>query len=797
MARRRRSQRRQRRRGPRRRRWPRALVLLLLLGSGVLAWLIWPFWQLSGQFGTQPVIQPSRLYGASRELRVGQVLSAAALATELEALGYRRRPPTATPVPGTFSDRDEEVAFFRRRFPPPDGADGRLLVRVRFRGDVVSDIEAAGEAVRSARLDPWLIASYYGPELRERRPIGLDELPEETILALLAAEDANFLEHSGFSLIGTLRAAWVNLRAQEVRQGGSTLTQQLVKNLYLDQRRTLLRKLQEAVLAVFLELRYGKRAILEAYLNEIYWGRSGNIDLMGIGAAAWAYFGKHPSDLDLAESALLAGIIPAPALWSPVADPEAARERRDWVLGRLAQLGWLASDRLEQAGRRAVEPPSRRLVARRAPYFAAFVESEVRRRFGIDTLDDAGYVLRATLSAGDQAHAEEAVRAGVEDLEKRWEKGREARAPLEAAMISADPATGGILAYVGGRSYARSQFDRVTRARRQAGSAFKPIVYAAAFAGRRAAPSTFLEDAPLNLRQAGQEWSPKNSDGEYRGWITARLALEQSLNVPTARLALDIGLDRVVETARRMGVSGRLDPYPALALGAMEVSPLEMATVYATLAAGGRRPQLYALEAVYDRHGVEVPGVPVAVPEQALESDVAYVINDVLRGVLDRGTGRGARRQGLQDAVAGKTGTTNSRRDSWFAGYSPERISLVWVGYDDNSTTRLSGARAALPIWTRFTLAVRPPGGYSDFQRPPGVVRALIDPSTGGLATDRCPQWIEEIFLSDFIPAELCPDHSGWRARPLQQPEGVEAQPRKRHPLRNWLDMLKGRKKRD
>ncbi len=715
---------------------------------------------------------------------------------ELEAAGYQRLEPSATPVSGTFSDREGEVAVFRRRFPSPDGAGSRQLLRFRFRGGVVSGIEAAGEAVQAARLDPPLIASYYGPELRERRPVGLDELPEETILAVLAAEDANFLEHVGFSLIGTLRAAWVNLQAQEVRQGGSTLTQQLVKNLYLTQRRTLLRKLQEVLLAVFLELRYDKRAILEAYFNEIYWGRSGSIDLMGIGAAAWAYFGKHPSELDLPESALLAGIIPAPAALSPLVDPEAAEARRDYVLGRLAQLGWLASDRLDQASRRGVESVRGPLVARHAPYFADFVEGEARRRFGIESLDDAGYVLHATLSAGDQAHAEAAVRSGVEELEERWEKGRETGAPLEAALISVDPRSGGILAYVGGRNYARSQFDRVTQARRQAGSAFKPIVYVTAYADRRAAPSTFLEDAPLSVRRAGQEWNPKNSDGTYRGWITSREALERSLNVPTARLALDVGLDRIVDTARRMGISARLEPYPALALGAMEVSPAQMATVYATLAGGGRRPQLHALAAVYDRHGAQVAGQPVAAPEQVLAEDVAYVITNVLQGVLDRGTGRNARRQGLRDALAGKTGTTNSRRDSWFAGYSPERISLVWVGYDDNSETRLSGARAALPIWSRFTLAVRPAGGYSRFRRPKGVATALIDPSTGGLATDRCPQWVEEVFLGDFTPTALCPNHSGWLARPLEQPGGARVERGKRHPFRWWLDLVKGKRKR-
>ncbi len=786
------------RRKDRARRWPRVLAALLLLGCGALAWLIWPFWQLSGQFGAQPAKQPSRLYGAPRELRAGAGPSADALAAELETMGYRRqdasaRTPPSGPAAGTFRYADDEITIFRRRFPPPNAGDGRDRLRVTFQAGVVSGIEAGGAALRSARLDPPLVASYYGPDLRERRPVDVDQLPEEVILAVLAAEDAYFLEHVGFSLVSTLRAAWVNLRARKVRQGGSTLTQQLVKNLYLTQRRTLIRKLQEVVLAVFLELRYDKRAILEAYLNEIYWGRSGSVDLMGIGAASWAYFGKHPSQLDLGESALLAGIIPAPAVLSPLVDPEAARERRDFVLGRLAQLGWLATDRLEQAGRRGVEATRGPLIARRAPFFAAAVEDEARRRFDVETLADAGYVLHSTLSIGDQKHAEEAVRWGGEALEEGWEKGRKTKVPLEAALISVDPRTGGILAYVGGRDFARSQFDRVANARRQAGSAFKPIVYATAFADRLATPATFLEDAPLTVRLAGQEWNPKNSDGKHRGWITSRTALEKSLNVPTARLAIEVGLDRVVDTARHMGISGRLDPYPALALGAMEVSPVEMATVYATLAAGGRRPTLHALRAVYDRRGSEVAGRQVPPPENALAENVTWVVNKVLQGVLDRGTARAARRQGIEDPLAGKTGTTNDRRDSWFAGYSPERLSLVWVGYDDNSKTRLSGARAALPIWSRFTYNVRPAGGYSDFARPDGVATALIDPETGGLATDRCPRYVEEVFLSDFTPA-LCPDHSGWRARPLEQPDDVEVE-KKKHPFKRWLEMLKGRKK--
>ncbi|MEM7583671.1 MAG: transglycosylase domain-containing protein [Acidobacteriota bacterium] len=785
-----------RRKSARRLPWRRILLISLLVSAAVLAALIWPFWQLSGQFGTEPMLQPSRLYGQPREIRVGAPLGVEALAAELDSLGYGDAEATGRLIPGSYRRSDGRLELFRRRFLTTRSDERQDRLRITFRDGEVSLIETAEASLPSVSLDPPLIASFYGPDLRERRPIGLDELPEELILCVLAAEDAYFLEHSGLSFMGILRAAWVNFRAKEVRQGGSTLTQQLVKNLYLTHQRTLVRKLREGVLAIFLELRYDKRSILQAYLNEIYWGRSGSIDLMGVGAAAHAYFGKHASQLDLAESALLAGMIQSPGTLSPFTHLDAALARRDFVLGRLAQLKWVADERLERASRQKLRLVTEPLVTRRAPFFAAAAAAEARQRFGITELDDAGYTLLSTLSEEDQKWAEEAVTWGVASLEKGWEKDRQNSLPLEASLISVDPRTGGILAYVGGRNFGRSQFDRVASARRQAGSVFKPVVYAAAFADRVAHPATFLEDRPLSVRIDGRTWRPKNSDSKFRGRVLARTALEKSLNVPTARLAMSVGLDRVIGLARDLGIEGPIAPYPALALGAMGVSPLEMAGVYATFAAGGMKPTLHRLAQVYDRSMKAMPGIPLEPPRPVLAAETAHLITRILQGVLDRGTGRSARQQGIDDPLAGKTGTTNSRRDSWFAGYSPDRITLVWVGYDDNTSTRLSGARAALPIWSRFTHRVRPAGGYLPFATPQGVKSALIDPKTGALATDRCPQYREETFLASNVPRQLCPIHNGWRARPMDQPNDVQVEPQK-HPFKRWLKMLKERRKRD
>ena len=668
--------------------------------------------------------------------------------------------------PGFFRREVGALDVYRRVFSSPRGLVGGDLIQIRFTGSRIERVLRDGKELAGVWLDPPLIASYYGDALADRRPVTLDDLPEDLILSVLAAEDARFLKHKGLSLGGILRAAWVNLRAGGVVQGGSTLTQQLVKNLYLTHERRFERKIREALLSLLLEIRYTKREILQAYLNEIYWGRSGSVDVMGVGAAAWAYFGKQPKQLTLAECATLAGMIQSPANRDPRTRPEAAKQRRDEVLARLAQLNWLPKDRLEQAVAQPMQARAESLVAKRAPYFADAMAEEARARFGVANLDDAGFVLHSTLDLVEQKAAESAMAWGLEALEDGWEKGRKVTDPLQAALVSLDPADGSVRAWVGGRDYRTSQFDRVRDARRQAGSSFKPIVYATAFERRVAHPASFLEDRPYTVELASGPWSPKNSDGEYHGWVSARSALERSLNVPTARLAGQVGLDHVIEMSRRLGVRSALQSYPALALGAMEVTPLELATVYATLAAGGVRHEPHGLVAVYDRQGQTVSGRDLQTPRRVLGEDVAFVVTRVLQGVLDHGTGRGARRDGLKDPLAGKTGTTNDRRDSWFAGYSPERVSLVWVGYDDNSTTRLSGARAALPIWARFTAAVRPAAGYSDFRVPDGVSLAHIDPRTGGLAHYACSERRVEYFLSDYLPGALCADDDPrWRRR--------------------------------
>jgi penicillin-binding protein 1B len=792
---------------PKGRRWRLVLLVLgivLLIAGG---FIIPPFWRLSSQFNEITFRQPSRLYARATRLTEGRNYPPDLLISNLAGEGYREDETSPELPAGRYRRLKRGVAVHLRSFPLPDGTRGGGLVVIAYQGNRIAGLSRDREAVDAVILDPPLLASYYGPDNQERRPVTVDEVSKDLIAAVIAAEDDNFYRHAGFSLSGILRALWVNLRGGEVRQGGSTLTQQLVKNLYLTHERTLARKSQELLLAVLLEARYEKNQILEAYLNEIYLGGSGGVSLLGVGAASRAYFGKDASQLDLAEAATIAGVIRSPANYSPLAHPDRAMERRDWVLGRMAELKLVSPERVQEALQEPLNVAPEPVVRRRAPYFADSAALEASRRFGIEDLQDGGYVLFSTLDWSSQKTAQEAVDWGLKAVEKGYQRGHKGEGPLQAALVSMDPETGGILTYLGGRGYESSQFDRVGRAQRQAGSAFKPIVYAAAFEAGLASPASFLEDAPLTVQTAGQTWSPKNDDGSYHGWISVRTALEKSYNPATTRLALQVGMRRVVKLAQDMGITTPMQPYPSMALGAAAITPLELATVYSTLASGGSRPPVHEIAAIIDRYGKPVEGAPLPKPVRVISPQTAYMVTSLLEGVLQRGTAAGAA-NGLSGEVAGKTGTTNKQRDSWFAGYTPERVTVVWVGYDDNSRTRLSGARAALPIWVRFMAGVTPPGGYSTFPQPPGVTTVVIDPSTGLLATEYCPTTLTEVFREGEVPTQLCNRHQSWSetqvasitespeegetAAQAGEAERTEERQEKRHPFRRWLRRVFG-----
>jgi penicillin-binding protein 1B len=763
----------------------------LLLAAGVAA-AVADAWRVSQRFPIASFRQPSRLYGRSLELTPGASCRLADLAGQLARQGYEREPaeaaaapgpPTvadggaagpgaaageAAPRPGTYRLLGETLSVGLRRFPTPAGWDGGRPLVIEVRAGQVARLLDAGQPVARAAIEPPLLASFYGPAVEERWPVRLDELPPQVVQAVLAAEDDGFFHHSGLSARAIARAAWVDLRGRGLRQGGSTITQQLVRTLYLSRRRSLLRKTREALLAEVVELRHDKRSILETYLNSISWGHSGPANLVGLGAAARTWFGKPPQELDLAQAAALAAMIRSPAEYSPVTHAAALVQRRNRVLARLADLGWADRGQVSRAQAEPLGALRRPLEPRPcAPWFADLAAQEARRRFGVEDLAGGGYQLFATLDAGEQQRAEAALNAELAVLSERA-AGRDGPAPapvpapaarqeqrerrrLEAALISVDPRDGGILAYVGGRDRRRSQFDRLAQARRPLGSAFKPVVYAAAFDSGVATPATLLADSPVLVRAGGALWQPQNYDRAFRGWVTAAGALEQSLNVPTVRLALAVGLHRIASLAEAMGLGGPPAAVPALALGAVEASPLAVARMYSTLATLGLRPTLHGLDTVRDRNGIVLAGEELPPPQRVLPAPTAYLVTSLLQGAVDHGTASAVRRQGLADPLAGKTGTTNDRRDSWFAGYSPDRVTVVWVGYDDDAETRFSGATAAVPLWSRFMLAVRPAGGFPAFAPPPGLIDA--EPAEPGATIATAPLVMPASFHESTLEA--------------------------------------------
>ncbi len=736
----------------------RAVLALFAILVATMTWVSWPYLAAMGDIRAGLEHQPSRLWGVGESLAVGDEVDADGIARRLEELGFRRVDAVreggggvAGIRPRTFSGSADALTIHLPHRPTPQGRRNRETVRVRFAGAAVAGlVDGDGDEVEGPLwFGAPLLASYYSDEVRETRPVELDELPQHVIDAVLAAEDDGFFRHLGVSPTGVARAALVNAQSGSIEQGGSTITQQLVKNVYLSQKRSLVRKAREAVLAFIVEVGHSKEAILQAYLNQIYLGSGDGLNYHGIGAAAEHFFGVDARDLTVAQAATLAGMIRNPGGNSPLAHPEDARQRRDLVLDAMADggaldKGELAAAKAEPLGARKVD-----LGARRAPYFADAMAAEARQRFGVDTLGGRGYQLFTTLSPREQRQAEAALSSTLLRLP--------ARSRLQGALISVDPRDGRVLAWVGGRDYAASQFDRVRNARRQPGSAFKPVVLAAALDSGEISPTSRLQDQPLSLETGGRTWRPRNSDGRFRGVVSVRRAVEDSLNVPMIRLAQQVGLEEVAEMARRLGFRGEMDPVPSLALGAFEASPLEVATAYSTLAAGGRRPTLHGLAAVTTANGSRVDGDALR-HQEVLDPAVAYQVTSVLQGVVERGTGRGAKGYGVTGPLAAKTGTSNQARDNWFAAYRPDRVTVVWVGHDEPQPTPLSGARAALPVWGTYARGAYPAAAPEPTAMPQGLTTVAVCRDSGRKSRPRCPV-VEEILRPGQEPDELCDIH--------------------------------------
>ncbi len=710
---------------------------------------------------------PARIYTAAFPLHPGLELAGTGVFERLRRLGYREvdqvrgrgqfhRDPRGTTL-------DIHLHAFRYPLHPETGR----AVRLELDHGVVSRITdlVTGEEVVEAGLEPEALAGFYDEVWEERHVVSLEEIPPRTVQAVLAAEDSRFFEHGAIDLRGIVRAFTRNVAAGRVVEGGSTLTQQLMKNFFLSEERTYRRKLRELAMAIVTERRYSKEQILEHYLNEIYLGQSGAKGIFGVAEAAQFYFGKQLADLTIGETALLAGLIRAPNANSPFRSPMRAQGRRDAVLTAMAEHGAITAEEADAA--RAEPLALRPYVSDRtnAPYFVDAVRRQLQTTYPPAALTAEGLRIFTSLDGEMQGAAEAAVREGLAELEKAHPRLRRAEPEeqLEGALVAIHPATGEIKAMVGGRDYRITQFNRVTDGARQPGSVFKPVVYYAAFdpdAGEpHFTPTTRIEDAAFAWTYEGRTWTPGNYKERYRGMVTTRRALEDSLNAATARIAYEIGLPRVLDAAERLGFSG-LPALPAIVLGSLETTPLAVAEVYAVLASGGQRTTPRAVTQVADEHDTLIEGRPLDITS-VVSPQASYLVTHVLEGALDHGTGSAARTQGFRIPAAGKTGTTNDYGDAWFAGYTPDLVAVVWVGFDRRQSLGLSGAQAALPIWTAFMKRATAGRPARDFESPEGIVLTTVDAESGARATAACPTTVVEAFLEADAPNGDCPLHGG------------------------------------
>ena len=596
----------------------------------------------------------------------------------------------------------------------------------------------------------------YGIDWRATTPVEITALPPHVGNAFIAAEDVRFRRHIGVDPIGVARAIFTNVKQGSIAQGGSTIDQQLIKAKFLTQKRTFRRKIVEAVLALILDARLTKDQILEAYLNDVYLGHFRGRPVLGIDEAARLYFDKSPARLSVSEAALLAGIVRAPNRDTPDKRPDLARARRDAILKVMRDHKWISDQEFREAKSDPVRFRWGSVPTSQYEFALSVVRREVVRRVGERAMRQGGLKILCEIDPRMQQQAEKAARRGVAALQARysWIAAQSRKQPLQVAILSVDPANGGIRAVVGGSDPRISSFDRTIQMKRQPGSAFKTFAYLAAIERKKFTNSSLLLDTPVTIELAsGKKWEPHNYDQRYRGRVTLREAFEKSLNVPTIRMADRLGWKRIEQTVERFNFSEDFEPIPSLPLGVTEVTVRELTAAYTAFPNLGREASPFLLTRVESRKGKVLYEHEVKMKRVA-EPDATFVVHSLLRGVVKRGTASRLRRYGLS-FVAGKTGTTNDYRDAWFVGYSPDLVTTVWVGYDNGAPLRLSSAEAAIPIWGSYMSNVKLE--ERELERPDGVVVRDVDPETGFLWREGCPGPVRETFLSGTAPSHHCP----------------------------------------
>jgi len=720
----------------------------------------------------------TQIFSAPEHISVGQSWSADDLSTYLQRVGYR--PGDDPSALGEYTLEGDSVDVRPSKLSYFDGGNA---LAVQFKGDVIRSIRplSGGTEMGTAEIEPELITNLFDSAREKRRPVRYEDIPPVLVQAVLSAEDKRFFEHPGFDFIRIFGAAWADVRHSQHLQGASTITMQVARTFFLSTDRTWRRKLAEAMLSFELEQRFTKQRILEMYMNEVYLGNRGSFGIRGFAEASVAYFGVDLHDLTLPECAFLAGLIRAPNYYS-VSDrhPERAVQARDRVLTQMLENRYITEPDVQDAKRNPLKLVRTSVAGNEAPYFVDMVKDHLLEKYSEQELNSENFRVYTTIDPQLQRAAAAAIESGMKNVDallakkyaaRNKAKGKKAdelpQTPpqVQAALVAIDPRTGEIKALIGGRDYGQSQLNHAL-SHRQPGSVFKPFVYAAAFnnavdgAQPLVTPATTIDDEPTVFEFDGQEYTPNNYGEKFMGKVTVRQALTNSLNVATVKVAEMIGYGRVVQVARQMGLSSNIRPTPAVALGAYEMTPVEVAGAYTAFATMGTRAEPMFVDSVLSANGNSIEkNSPTT--KLVLDPRVTYLVDSVLKDVINKGTGAAVRQKGFTLPAAGKTGTS---RDAWFAGFTSNLVCVVWVGFDDNHDIGLTGGVAVAPIWADFMIKATKLPGYrdaKDFPKPDGVDVLTIDTETLQVATPNCPVTREEVYVAGSGPTQLCELHGG------------------------------------
>jgi penicillin-binding protein 1B len=719
----------------------------------------------------------TQIFSAPEYISTGQTWTADDLVTYLTRIGYR---PEAdenslgqfTVQGNTVDIRPSKLSYF----------GGSNALAVQFGAKSIRSIRplSGGGSLDTAQIEPELISNLFDSAREKRRPVRYEDLPPDLVHAILSAEDKRFFDHGGFDFIRIVGAAWADIRHSSSHyQGASTITMQVARTFFFSNERTMRRKLAEAMVSVELEQRFNKQQIFELYANEVYLGNRGSFGIRGFSEASVAYFGKDMRQLSTAECAYMAGIIRAPNYYSSAdRHPERGAQARDRVLTQMLENKYITQEDLDEAKKEPLKIVRTAGSASEAPYFVDMVKDHLLDKYSENELLNENFRVYTTLDPALQRAAAAAVDAGVKNVDllltKKYDKWRkdaakkgsnEAIPQVQVALVALDPRTGEIKAVIGGRDYGQSQLNHAL-AHRQPGSVFKPFVYAAAFDNAVdgvqpvITPATTIDDEPTTFEFDNKEYTPNNYGEKFMGHVTVREALTNSLNVATVKVAELIGYGRVVQVARQMGLGNNIQATPAVSLGAYEMTAVDVAAGYTAFADGGVRAEPQFLHSVVSADGSVLEKFTPQT-HQVLDPRVAFLVTSLLKDVLNKGTGAGVRARGFALPAAGKTGTS---RDGWFAGYTSNLLTVIWIGFDDNRDLGLPGGATAAPIWADFMLRATSLAAYrdvKDFTMPEGVQSVLIDPESLELATPTCPATREEVYIAGSAPTEFCELHGG------------------------------------